>query len=131
MAASLRVRDALKALRVSLTEDELIFVAFERHIHAHAYQRGFEMEIEPGNKVKKQRGRVRQNTMVRPPGRHVGTDEAHAILDRIVLEHDNNDSKLLQAFVGKVQVAVDDLENAMAARDDALKDLRPASAPSG
>ena len=70
---------ACGAVRGVLSDDELVFTAFARHVHAHVYQSGFEYSIEPGRPA----SNLRTKQMVRTVGRHVGIDETHAIVDRI------------------------------------------------
>lgn len=106
---------ACRALRGSLSEDELVFAAFSRHVHAHVYQDGFEYAIEPGNPKEKQRGAVRTKQKDPAVGRHLSVDAVHEVVDRICIEHGNDESRIASHFVAKVKSAVEQLEAAMEA----------------
>jgi hypothetical protein len=94
-------------------EERGVYLAFVRHLHAHVYQEGFELAIEPGNAATGQRGAARTKQKVRPLGRHVDIEEAHAIVDRIHLEHGNDERRIAAAFAGKVSEQLRRLQHAM------------------
>ncbi|MEO6600285.1 MAG: hypothetical protein ABIQ16_10465 [Polyangiaceae bacterium] len=96
-------------MRGSLAEEELVFAAFSRHVHAHVYQSGFEYSIEPGHPI----ANLRTKQMIRTTRRHIGIDEAHEIVDRICLAHDNDDNAIAIAFARKVVAAAEELRDAM------------------
>jgi hypothetical protein len=106
--ACTRIRDAL-------SDEELVFTAFLRHVHAHVYQSGFEYSIEPGKPF----GNLRTKQMVRTTARHVDIDEAHAIIDRMMLAYDNDDDAIAVAFAKKVWPATQALKQAMELVDQA------------
>lgn len=111
--AGAEVFDACTAIRESLSHDELVFAAFLRHVHAHVYQEGFEYDLEPGNAETGQRGAVRGSTMVRPVRRHIGVNEVHAIVDRVHVAHDHDESRIAAAFAAKVGPGIERLDRAM------------------
>ena len=113
LAACAEVAAACGALRECLSDDETVYVAFVRHLHAHVYQEGFELAIEPGNAATGQRGAVRTKQKVRPLGRHIDIEEAHAIVDRIHLEHGNDERRIASTFAGKVSEPLRRLQRAM------------------
>jgi hypothetical protein len=112
-AAGAEVFDACSAIRESLSDDELVFAAFTRHVHAHVYQEGFEYNLERGSAATKQRSAVRGSTMVRPVRRHIPVDEVHAIVDRVHAAHGHDESRIAAAFAEKVSPAVEGLDRAM------------------
>jgi hypothetical protein len=118
LAAGAEVFSACSAIRGLLTDDELVFAAFVRHVHAHVYQEGFEYAVEPGNPVHNQPAALRTKQMVRTVQRHVSTDEAHAIVDRICLEYENDDSRIALVFAQRLLPAISRLREAMAALHD-------------
>ena len=72
IAANAEVFGACDAMRSALSEDERVYVAFMRNLHAHVYQEGFEYAIEPGKDGTKQKATIRKATMVRPVTTHWG-----------------------------------------------------------
>jgi hypothetical protein len=101
---------ACTGVRDSLSDDELVFAALLRHVHAHVYQNGFEYGIEPGKPF----ANLRTKQMVRTTARHVGIDEVHAIVDRIFIAYGNDDDAIAVAFAKKVWPATQELKQAMA-----------------
>jgi hypothetical protein len=96
-------------VRDSLTDEELVFAAFLRHVHANVYQTGFEYSIEPGRPF----GNLRTKQMVRTTRRHIGIDEVHAIVDKLCLAYNNDDDAMAFAFANKVWAATGTLKAAM------------------
>lgn len=109
LVAMAGVYSACNDVRESLTDDELVFAAFLRHVHAHVYQSGFEYSIEPGKPF----ANLRTKQMVRTTRRHVGIDEAHAIVNKICLTYSNDDSAVAVSFAQKIWRACESLKAAM------------------
>lgn len=120
LAACSEVAAACRALRESLSDEETVYVAFVRNLHAHVYQEGFEPAIEPGNAATGQRGRVRTKQKVRPLGMHIDIETAHAIVDRVHLAHGNDERAIALTFAQKVAEPLRRLHRAM----DELKAAR-------
>jgi hypothetical protein len=128
VAAGAAVHDACAAIRDELSDDELVFAAFLRQVHAHVYQDGFEYSIEDGNPAQRQLPRLRTNQMVRTIRKHVGIDEAHAVVDRICAEHANDDLAAAKAFAKRLAEPVAHLSSAMLALEaQRSQDREPSS----
>jgi hypothetical protein len=119
LAAASEVSAACDALRDSLSDDELVYVAFVRQVQSHVYQDGFEYSIERSNPTKKQRGSVRTKQTIPPLGRHVDIDEAHAIVDRMHLAHGNDEREIAMTFANTVHEPLVRLYAAMVELRDA------------
>jgi hypothetical protein len=113
VAAGAAVHEACAAIRDQLSDDELVFAAFQRQVHAHVYQDGFEYSIEDGNLAQRQLPRLRTNQMVRTIRRHVGIDEAHAIVDRICAKNANDDLAVATAFAKRLAEPIERLSSAL------------------
>jgi hypothetical protein len=113
LAAAAEVAAACEALHGCLSDDELAYVAFLRHVHAHVYQEGFQYAIERGNPEKNQRGALRTKQTVRPLRRHVDVDEVHAIVNRVYEEHGGDEHKIARVFADKVSASLERLDRAM------------------
>jgi hypothetical protein len=113
LAAASLVFDACIAIRDSLSDDELVFAAFARHVHAHVYQNGFEYSIERGNPDQRQRSTLRTKQMVRTLHRHVDVDEAHRIFDRVLAKYAHDEARIVVNFAHKVGPHVEYLGRAM------------------
>jgi hypothetical protein len=112
---------ACEALRSSLSEEELVFVAFLRHVQAHVYQEGFEFAIEPPGP--RGRGAVRTGTTVPTAGSRFEVDEVHAIVDRIHAALGGEESRIAETFGEKVGPAARDLHRALAEHHAIRKEL--------
>ena len=97
-------------IRDCLSDDELVFTAFLRHVHAHVYQDGFEYSIERGNPAAPA---LRTKQFVRTTGKHISIDEVHVIVDRFIGEHGNEDSAVALAFAKKLSPGISRLFDAM------------------
>lgn len=113
-AAQRGVFEACQAVRDSLTEDDLVCLTMLRHIHTHVYQRGFEYRLKTSNR-KDQPATVQTTQTIGLIGRSIDVDEAHAVLDRMCTEHDEQGGGLVRYFAQKVQPAVQQLQEAMIA----------------
>jgi hypothetical protein len=113
LAACAEVAAACDALHDCLSDEELVYVAFLRQVHAHVCQDGFEYTIERGNPEKNQPGAVRTKQTVRPLRRHVEIEEVHEIVDRIHKEHGNDEHKITIAFAEQTSAALGRLRRAM------------------
>lgn len=116
-AASAAVFDACEALRNSLTDHELVYATFARHVEAHVYQDSFEYEVERGNPKINQPGAVRTKQMIPAIQRHIGVDEAHEIVDAIQKKANYDDGRIAVNFAHKVGPHVERLAQAMKALD--------------
>jgi len=120
LAADAEVFEACKAIRESLSEDQLVFAAFLRHVHAHVYQNGFEYRIQRARSSSSKPAKLLAKQTVSTIGRQVEVDEAHDILDRISMEHGNDSILIVKKFASIVGPHVERLEKSMAALDDEM-----------
>ena len=119
-AGNREVFEACRALRESLSEDERVCLTMLRHIQAHVYQHGFELQVRRGDAKKNRLGGVKADTMVPLVGRHVDVEEAHRILDEMCRLHGPEGEQLGIFFATKVAPGVLRLWKAM----EALAKLR-------
>lgn len=80
----------------------LVFAGFVRQVHAHVYQDGFEYSIERGNPAANQRPSVRTKQMVPTVRRHVGVDEVHTTVDRVLARYAYDEHATASEFARKV-----------------------------
>ena len=113
LAACGEIATACGALHDCLSDDELVYVAFLRQVHAHVCQEGFEYTIERGNPEERQPGAVRTKQMIRPIKRHVLVDEVHEIVNRIHEENGQDEHKIAIAFAERTSEALGRLHRAM------------------
>lgn len=113
LAASEDVFLAASAIQEELSDEELVYAAFARQVHAHVYQSGFELGIERGNPAKGQTPRLRTGQLVRTLRRHVGVDEAHRIVDAVSAQFGHDDREVAKAFATTVEPHVQLLAAAM------------------
>lgn len=115
VAASAAVFKACDAVYGALSDDELIYATFVRHVEAHVYQDSFEYEVERGNPAHNQPSAIRRKQMIPAVRRHVDVDEAHRIVDAISQKSGHDDSRIAVNFAHKVGPHVEQLELAMKA----------------
>lgn len=116
-AASAAVFEAAQAVHSSLTDDELVYATFLRHVEAHVYQDSFEYEVERGNPAKGQPAALRTKQLISPLRRHVDVDEAHRIVDAISKKAGHDGTRVAVNFAHKVGPHVERLADAMKALD--------------
>lgn len=112
LALERRVHDCCHAMRAALTERELIYVAFARHVESHVTQNGFVYSIEKGD-GKKQKPKVRKSTKVPLLGGHRSIDDLLASCASLEAEHGGDVEALTRSIVAKVAKPVIDLYLAM------------------
>lgn len=113
LAAAASVFEACTAIRDSLSDDELVFAAFSRHVHAHVYQEGFEYSIERGNPAKNQPPTLRTKQMVRTVRRHLDVDQVHEIVDHVSAKYAHDPARIVVNFAHIVGSHVERLGEAM------------------
>ncbi|MGH6690181.1 MAG: hypothetical protein ACREF4_05825 [Gammaproteobacteria bacterium] len=104
------VFSACTAIRDCLSDEELVFTAFLRHTHAHVHQDGFEYSVERGNPAVPA---LRTKTFVRTMGKHSSIEEVHAIVDRFMADHGNDDSAVALIFAKKLWPGISRLVDVM------------------
>jgi len=103
LAAADDVFAACTAMHDALSDDELVYAAFARQVHAHVYQTGFELDIERCNPAQGQAPTLRTKQMVRTVRRHIGVDEAHRIVAEVSARFHHDGRVVARAFAKKVE----------------------------
>ncbi len=127
-AASAEIFHACTAIYDSLSDDEIIYATFVRHVEAHVYQDSFEYEVERGNPSQNQPAALRTKQMIPAIRRHVDVDRAHEVVDAIQRKAKYDDGRVAVNFAHKVGPHVERLAQAMKTLDSEREKDRVQSA---